>query len=79
MLSCQPRIFQADQSKEAMATLVSKTVEYVQSRHSPEDRVGSREAQYERDSVEGPLGSGTPETRKPPHSYRYFGAEEFNY
>ena len=62
MLNCQPCVFQADQSKDTMATLVSKTVEYVQSRHSPEDRVGSREAQYERDSVEGPLGSGTPET-----------------
>ena len=69
MLNCQLCILQADQSKDTMATLVSKTVKYVQSRHSPEDRLGSREAPYERDSVEGPLGSGTPETRELPSSF----------
>ncbi|KAF9648699.1 hypothetical protein BDM02DRAFT_3115023 [Thelephora ganbajun] len=47
----------ADKSKDSLVTLVSKTVEYVQSRYSPDERVGSREAMYERDSVEGPLGS----------------------
>jgi len=55
----------ADQSKDSLATLASKTVEYVRSRHSPDERVGSREATYERDSVEGPLGSGTPEAPDP--------------
>lgn len=55
---------QADQSKDQLATLVSKTVEYVQARHTPDERVGSREATYERDTVEGPLGSDNPDTRE---------------
>jgi hypothetical protein len=35
-----------------------KTVEYVHTRHSPDERLGGREAAYQRDEVHGPL-SGT--------------------
>jgi hypothetical protein len=35
-----------------------KTVEYVHTRHSPDERLGGREATYQRDEVSGPL-SGT--------------------
>lgn len=34
------------------------TVEYVHTRHSPDERLGGREATYQRDEVSGPL-SGT--------------------
>ena len=64
-LNHQPCIFQADKSCDTVATLVTKTVERIHAQHSPEDRLGSREAPYERDSVEGPLGTETPESREP--------------
>lgn len=67
MLNRKPYKFQADKSGDSVATLVSKTVEYVSSRYSPEERAGSREAQYERDSVEGPLKQSTPESREFPY------------
>lgn len=40
------------------------TVDYVHTRHSPDERVGHREAPYQRDEVSGPLSgahSATPE------------------
>jgi hypothetical protein len=35
-----------------------RTVEYVHARHAPDERLGGREASYQRDEVHGPL-SGT--------------------
>ena len=32
-----------------------KTVDYVHTRHSPDERLGGREAAYQRDEVDGPL------------------------
>ncbi|KAF9052522.1 UPF0187-domain-containing protein [Hymenopellis radicata] len=37
----------------------SRTVEYIQARHSPEDRVAPTAAMYSKDIVDGPLGSAS--------------------
>ncbi|KAF9787420.1 hypothetical protein BJ322DRAFT_1210255 [Thelephora terrestris] len=52
----------ADQSSDTPEALVSRTVKYVKSRYSAEDRVGSREATYERESIEGPLAPDSSDT-----------------
>ncbi len=36
-----------------------RTVDYIQKRHSPEDRVAPTSAMYSKDTVDGPLGSAS--------------------
>lgn len=77
-VNSQPYTLQADKSGDTTATLVTKTVEHIHARHSPEERLGSREAPYERDAVEGPLRSGTPESREcPSRPHRHREAEDY--
>jgi len=47
----------ADQYTGTPADLQRLTVEYVHARHSPDDRLGSRESHHERDEVSGPLST----------------------
>ncbi|KAK0469728.1 uncharacterized protein EV420DRAFT_1496258 [Desarmillaria tabescens] len=47
----------ADHSDYSPAELQKRTVEYLTSRHSPEERVEPTFALYTRDEVEGPLSS----------------------
>jgi len=46
---------QADKSSETDGELQAKTVEYLKSRHSADDRTGSIMAEYAREEVIGPL------------------------
>jgi len=45
----------ADKATEANGELQEKTVEYLKSRHSADDRTGSTMAEYAREEVMGPL------------------------
>ncbi|KAH7928091.1 hypothetical protein BV22DRAFT_1149240 [Leucogyrophana mollusca] len=47
----------ADRSTTSVHDLQRKTVNYIQSRHSPDERLEPREATYTHDEVTGPLGS----------------------
>lgn len=46
---------QADKATETNGELQAKTVEYLRSRHSADDRTGSTMAEYAREEVMGPL------------------------
>lgn len=50
-------ITQADRSTGSPADLQRLTVDYVHARHSPDDRVSSRESHHDRDEVSGPLST----------------------
>ncbi|KAH7884382.1 hypothetical protein F5I97DRAFT_1889101 [Phlebopus sp. FC_14] len=47
----------ADRSKASLHDIQKKTVEYIRSRHQPDERMEHSEASYVRDEVTGPLGS----------------------
>jgi hypothetical protein len=44
-----------------------KTVEYVRTRHSPDERLSGREASYQRDEVDGPLAGKYKSDEVPVH------------
>ncbi|KAF8896322.1 hypothetical protein BD779DRAFT_1495196 [Infundibulicybe gibba] len=46
----------ADKAPGSVFELQESTVEYIRSRHSPDDRMGPTTAYYPRDEVSGPLG-----------------------
>ncbi|KIJ66892.1 hypothetical protein HYDPIDRAFT_26307 [Hydnomerulius pinastri MD-312] len=47
----------ADRSTASIHDMQRNTVDYIHARHSPDERLGPREASYVRDEVNGPLGS----------------------
>jgi hypothetical protein len=57
-------ITQADRTTDSIVNLQRKTIEHVRARYAPDDSVESREADYLRDAVEGPLSGalGTEDT-----------------
>ncbi|KAG0700296.1 hypothetical protein DFH29DRAFT_642237 [Suillus ampliporus] len=47
----------ADRSSVTINDLQRKTIDYINARHQPDERMDHREASYLRDEVSGPLGS----------------------